>query len=65
MKKEICLEAACGRAYVTSEVLYDKFYEIHMFDQDQRAIDLVKDKFKNKPKVSLMIAKTMQSFEWV
>ena len=64
MKKGKCLEVACGPAYVTSEILYDKFSEIHMFDHDQRAIDVVKDKFKDMPKVSSMTVRTMQSFEW-
>ena len=59
MKKGKCLEVACGPAYVTSEILYDKFSEIHMFDHDQRAIDVVKDKFKDMPKVSSMTVRTM------
>ena len=64
MKYGKCLEVACGNAYVTSEILYEKFHEIHMFDHDQRAINHVSNKFKSMPKVSSMTVRTMQTFEW-
>ena len=64
MKKDIVLEVACGSGYLSEFLLYDQFHEIHMFDQDPKAINEVKIKFKDKPKASSITSKTMQSFEW-
>ena len=64
MKKDTVLEVACGSAYLSEFLLYEQFHEIHMFDQDPKAIDKAKIKFKDKPKASSITSKTMQSFEW-
>ena len=64
MKKVSVLKVACGSAYLSEFLLYEQFHEIHMFDQDPKAIDKVKIKFKDKPKAISITSKTMQSFEW-
>ena len=64
MKKATSLEVACGHGYVTEFILNKVFCDIHMFDQDQSAIDHIKKKFRLQPKISSMIKRTMQSFEW-
>ena len=64
MKKDRVMEVACGFGYVTEDLLLSKFHEVQMFDQCPKSIDIVRKKFKNQPKVSLIRQSTMEAFEW-
>ena len=64
MKKDVVTEVACGFGYVTMDLFLTKFNQIQMFDHCPKSIDLVREKFKNFPKVSQIRQSKMESYEW-
>ena len=64
MKRKNALEVAYGSGYVTENVLYDKFFEIDLFDQCERAVTDAKERLRGKAKVNTITRARMQNFPW-